>query len=72
MKFRKFWVVAACVLVLACNGPIVPETGDNPDNNVENPDDVSGGGDDADVDKNPVDLSASGTANCYVITSGGQ
>lgn len=71
-KFVHFLAGLTCLLVLACNGTIVPETGDNPDNNVENPDDVPGGGDDADVDKNPVDLSASGTANCYVITSGGQ
>lgn len=63
MKFRKFWAVAACVIAVSCNGKI-----DNPDNG--NNTDNSGNNNEPGV--NTVNLSASGTANCYVIDAAGE
>lgn len=65
MKFRKFWAVAACVIAVSCNGKI-----DNPDNG--NNTDNSGNNNENEPGVNTVNLSASGTANCYVIDAAGE
>lgn len=65
MKFRKFWAVAACVIAVSCNGKI-----DNPDNG--NNTDNSGNNNENEPGVNAVNLSASGTANCYVIDAAGE
>lgn len=65
MKFRKFWAVAACVIAVSCNGKI-----DNPDNG--NTTDNSGNNNENEPGVNAVNLSASGTANCYVIDAAGE
>ncbi|MCI6319623.1 MAG: hypothetical protein MR784_08320 [Rikenellaceae bacterium] len=65
MKFRKFWAVAACVIAVSCNGKI-----DNPDNG--NNTDNSGNNNENEPGVNTVNLSASGTANCYVIDVAGE
>ena len=70
MKFRKFWVVAACLIAFSCNGKI-----DNPDNG-NNSDNAGNNGSDNENNNEPgvnaVNLSASGMANCYVIDAAGE
>lgn len=70
MKFRKFWVVAACLIAFSCNGKI-----DNPDNG-NNSDNAGNNGSDNENNNEPggtaVNLSASGCANCYVIDAAGE